>query len=57
MTAALRSVRREAGVSRLPRVSVPDGIYCYRSAADLAADANNGARAYAVICGPGQQSA
>ena len=55
MRAALRSVRREAGVSRLPRVSVPDGTYCYQSAADMAVDVNNGARAYAVICGPGQQ--
>lgn len=52
--AALRTVRREAGVSRLALADVPDGLYCYRTAADKAAD-DTGARAFAVICGPTQQ--
>ena len=55
MAGALRAVRREAGVSRLMRVSVPDGTYCYASAAALRADANDGSHALAVICGPGQR--
>lgn len=31
LVAALRKVRLEAGVSRLHKANVPDGIYCYRS--------------------------
>lgn len=47
-------VRTEARVAKLALADATDGLYCYRSAADKAAD-DTGARAFAVICGPGQQ--
>jgi len=51
---ALLMVRTEARVAKLALADATDGLYCYRSAADKAAD-DTGARAFAVICGPGQQ--
>lgn len=53
--AAIQAVKQEARVSRLYTADTPDGLYCYRSAADKGRD-DTGARAFAVICGPNQQS-
>jgi hypothetical protein len=53
--AAIREVKNVPRVSRLYFSEVPDGLYCYTSAADKARDIS-GERAYAVICGPNQQN-
>ena len=53
--AAIRQVKNEGGVSRLYYADCADGLYCYLSAADKAAD-DTGANAYAVICAPDQQN-
>lgn len=45
---ARRIVRRAMGQARMRAVSVPDGIYCYRTAADMRRD-DTGERAFAVI--------
>lgn len=54
--AAIAAVKNEARQNSLYYAQTPDGLYCYRSRADKLAD-DTGARAYAVICGPGQQGA
>ena len=48
LESAKRTVRREARVSRLSYYSGTDAIYCWKSAADQAADAD-GSRAFATI--------
>jgi hypothetical protein len=52
--AAILNVKNESGVSRLYYADCADGMYCYLTAADKAAD-DTGASAYAVICDPNQQ--
>jgi hypothetical protein len=52
---AIAAVKMEGGVSRLYIAAVPDGLYCYLTAARRTAD-DTGASAYAVICGPDQQA-
>jgi hypothetical protein len=54
--AAIRAVKTEGRARRLYTADVPDGLYCYPSRADKDRD-DSGARAFAVICGPGQQGA
>ena len=48
---ALSFVRKITNANRVYRVTVPDGIYCYASLADLRKD-QTGASALAVICKP-----
>ena len=48
LEAAKRTVRLEAGVSRLSLFSGTDALYCWKSAEDQAADAD-GSRAFATI--------
>ena len=48
LEAAKRMVRREAGVPRLSLYPATDAVYCWKSAADQAAD-SDGSRAYATI--------
>ena len=55
MRAALRLVRREAGVTRLARYEGTDALYLWRTAADRAADCD-GSRAFATIESPAQRA-
>jgi hypothetical protein len=53
--AAVEAVRAMGGVRRIYTADTPDGTYCYLSRYAKDAD-DTGERAYAVICGPQQQS-
>jgi hypothetical protein len=56
LEAAIHSVKAEARQTRLFFADTPDGMYCYKTSKDKQAD-DTGARAFACICGPGQQGA
>ena len=50
LRAALRLVRWEIGTRRLALANCADGIYCWRSRAEMLRDTSGGAAADAVIC-------